>query len=196
MKRKFLNEKIVCEPELNGQQYVIGSNADNGNVIIKSNKNSELLYLDCASPGGSPIYIGMTKSRGTQEKKLPVGANDFIGGIQAYARVKEGSSIGYNYDETPLSAAIQFKVADDYVEGSSIVPTELLIALTNNEDMAIKVIIDSTGKITTVGTIQTGNLEITDQEVLANPIPSTFVKAIYNGKEYAIPLYSIQETFS
>ena len=192
MTRNFLNSKIICEPEPVGPQYILGDNVTNGNVIIKSSKNSELLYLDGACPSGSPIYIGMTKSRGTQENKLPVGPNDFIGGFQSYARVKEGSSVGYNYDETPLVAAIQFKVADHYEEGSRNVPTELLIALSNDEDMAIKVIIDSNGKITTTGSIQTGKLEITDEIVQAVPTPVTFVKAVYNGREYAIPLHLIQ----
>ena len=190
---------VICEPldiDISRQQ-VFGDSVNDGHVIIKTNTNAQLLYLDGACSGDAPLYLGITKSRGTQENKLPVEAGDMLGGLQVYARTVPGTSSGYCHQETPLSAAIQFKVDETYKKNDLAVPTELLIALSNNDGMAVKVVIDSAGNINTVGNIQTGNLCITDIPVsVTNLTPERFVQVIYNNKKYAMPMYLIQETTS
>lgn len=190
-----ISEKIIPEdldPTTFDKQHVFGDDICSGHIIIRSDKNEQMLYLDGAGMGGAPQYIGITKSRGTQLHKLPIEPNDMIGGLQVYARIKEGKSLGYNQSETPLCGGIHFKVAPSY-ENSSVVPTEFLIALTDSkEGMSIKLKVDQWGNLVTAGNIQTGKLEITDQIVSATPDPVKFVKAVYNGREYAIPLHLIQ----
>ena len=178
----MLHKKIICDhvPATGAPQHILN------NVIIRSDKNSELLYIDGACEGQTPIYLGLTKSRGTQENKLPIEQGDVLGGIQMYARVKEGNSLGYSHAETPLCGSIMFKVADNNVKS-----TELVIALSDN-DLAVKFVLDAKGNLKIAGNIETGELVITDKEVVANKVVK-FIKAIYQGKEYAIPLYSIQE---
>jgi hypothetical protein len=184
----FLNRQIICSSEdgTGTPKHIIG------NVIIRSDDNSEHLYIDGAADGGSPIYVGLTKSRGTQANKLPVGVGDILGGLQVYARVKEGDSLGYCHEETPLHGSIMFKVTD---EVSDVLSTELLIAVNSTDGLTVRVVIDSKGNLMISGNIKTGELQITDEEVIADR-PVRFVKAIYQDKEYAIPLYSIRGKLS
>ena len=184
----LLNKQIICssEPGTGLPQHIIG------NVIIRSDDNSEHLYIDGAADGGSPIYVGITKSRGSQANKLPIEPGDILGGLQVYARVKAGDSLGYCHNETPLHGSIMFRASEDTTD---VLSTELLLAVNSQDGLRVRVVLDSKGHLTVVGNIQTGNLRITDEEVVADK-PVKFVKAIYQGKEYAIPLYSIQETLS
>lgn len=180
----YLHKKIICDNVIptGAPQQILN------NVIVRSDKNSELLYIDGAAESQTPIYLGLTKSAGTQDAKLPVAAGDILGGVQMYARVKEGTSLGYNHEQTPLCGSIMFRVADDYTSG--IASTELLIALTNT-DLTVQLVLDSNGNLQVAGNVSTGELVITDEEVVADKVVK-FVKAIYQGTEYAIPLYSVQ----
>lgn len=182
-----LNFKVHAEPLPKGKMHEIGSIDENANVVIRTSENEKLLYLDGACDGDSPLYLGITKSRGSQNKKLPVCANDFLGGLQIYARSVEGSSIGYCPEETPLVAGIQFKVSN--IDSTSI-PTEMLLALSDEQGLSVKLIVDKDGNVRTTGSISTGNLTITDEEVKAGPVV-TYVKVILNGKSYALPLHLI-----
>jgi hypothetical protein len=184
----LLNKQIICssEPGTGLPQHVIG------NVIIRSDDNSEHLYIDGAADGGSPIFVGITKSRGTQSNKLPVSAGDILGGLQVYARVKAGNSLGYCHEETPLHGSIMFRASNDTAD---VLSTELLLAVNSQEGLQVKLVLDSYGHLNVSGNIKTGELRITDEEVVADT-PVKFVKAIYQDKEYAIPLYSIQEKLS
>jgi hypothetical protein len=184
----LLNKQIICSSEEGTglPKHIIG------NVIVRSDDNSEHLYIDGAADGGSPIYIGITKSRGTQENKLPVSAGDILGGLQVYARIKAGDSLGYCHEETPLHGSIMFRVSD---EVSDVLSTELLLAVNSPSGLTVRLILDSKGNLNVAGNIQTGNLTITDEEVIGGDLIK-FVKAIFQGTEYAIPMYSIQETLS
>ena len=190
----LLNIKIVCEPEEGTEAafQTFGSDFTSGKVVIRSSDNSELLYIDGACDGGSPIYLGLTKSRGTQHVKLPVEAGDILGGVQVYGRTKEGNSLGYCHDETPLSGSIMFKVSEGYKSGSPNIPTELLIVAGTDQGLQIKVIVDSKGTLKVAGNIETGKLTITDEIVRPNGyVPIRYVKAIHDGRSYALPLYQI-----
>lgn len=188
----LLNIKIVCHPESGtlSPKYVFGNDETSGNVIIRSSDNSELFYIDGACDGSGPVYIGLTKSRGNQKNKLPVESGDVLAGLQVYGRVKPGSSLGYEHEETPLCGSIMFKVSEGYVTGSSNIPTELLIVTGNIESLQIKLIIDSSGNLKVAGNIETGNLIITDELIdLKSPSLEKFIKVFYNGEQYAVPLY-------
>lgn len=186
-----LNFNVDIEPLEKGKISQIGNDIDNANLVIRSSENEKLLYLDGACDGDAPLYLGITKSRGTQSNKLPVHQNDFLGGLQIYARTKKGNSLGYSPDETPLVAGIQFKISDVESLGS---PTEMLVGLSDHKGMKIKLIVDMHGNLKVTGNVSLGNLTITDEEVSASDTLDKFVKVFYNGKEYAIPLYSIRET--
>lgn len=190
---------VICDPvdiDISNQR-IFGDEQDDGHLIVKTNTNAQLMYLDGACSGDSPLYLGITKSRGNQSNKLPVEAGDMLGGLQIYARRVPGNSSGYCQHETPLSAALQFRVGDSYKQNDPSLPTELLIALGNNDVMSVKIVVDSDGTINTVGNIQTGNLCITDNEVVVtNFTPVRFVQVALDGKKYAMPLYLIQETQS
>jgi hypothetical protein len=185
---KLLNTLITCDVEPGtSTPYHFLSNA-----IVQSNDNSELIYIDGAFDGGSPIYIGLTKSRGNQQNKLPVESGDVLGGLQVYGRIKSGKSLGYNHLETPLCGSIMFKVADNYQTGNKSIPTELMIVVGNEKSLEIKIVVDSKGNLKIAGNIETGNLTITDEAVVpSNPIPTKYVKTIYQGVSYALPLYQI-----
>jgi hypothetical protein len=185
----YLNYKIICEPEINEEPLqVFGDNTVNGNVIVRSSNNSQTLYIDGAGQGEWPIYVGVTKSRGTQENKLPVEADDILGGLQVYARVKQGSSLGYSAEETPLIGGVIFKV------GSTLGSSELLLAVATDNKLTVKVVLDSVGNLKVAGNIETGALRITDELVNSSGNPVKFVKVYYEGTAYAMPVYSIQET--
>lgn len=181
----LLNKEIVCGPE---QSFAPLKVFSEGNVIVQSSDNSQTLYIDGAGEGGWPIYIGVTKSRGTQENKLPVEANDVLGGLQVYARVKQGNSLGYSAKETPLIGSAIFKV------GATLGSSELLLAVADDNKLTIKVVLDSSGNLKVAGNIETGVLCVTDELVNASGNPVKFVKVYHNGNAYAMPIYSIQET--
>ena len=181
----LLNKEIVCGPEQSFEPLHIFSE---GNVIVQSSDNSQTLYVDGAGEGDWPIYIGVTKSRGTQENKLPVETNDILGGLQIYARIKQGSSLGYSTEETPLIGSAIFKV------GSTLGSSELLLAVANDHTLKVKVVLDSAGNLKVAGNIETGSLCITDEIVNASGNAVKFVKVYHNGDVYAMPIYSIQET--
>ena len=190
-----ISEKIIPESIYSDEfdkQHVFGDSTNSGHVVIRTSKNEQLFYLDYAGLGGAPLYVGLTKSRGNQSNKLPVGADDMIGGLQVYARTTPGDSLGYCQEETPLAGGLHFKVASSY-NGGNLVNTEFLLALTNNDGLAIKLKVDSEGNLTTAGNVTSGDLTITDQEVVAMHRPEKFVKAILNGIEYAIALHPILE---
>lgn len=185
----YLNYKIICEPEINEEPLqVFGDNTVSGNVVVRSSNNSQTLYIDGAGQGECPIYVGVTKSRGTQENKLPVEADDILGGLQVYARVKQGSSLGYSAEETPLIGSAIFKV------GSTLGSSELILAVANDNQLTVRVVLDSAGNLKVAGNIETGALCITDELVNASGNPVKFVKVYYEGTAYAMPIYSIQET--
>jgi hypothetical protein len=181
----LLNNEIVCGPEQSFDPLQI---FNEGNVIVQSSDNSQTLYIDGAGESGWPIYVGVTKSRGTQENKLPVEANDILGGLQVYARIKQGSSLGYSAEETPLIGSAIFKV------GSSLGSSELLLAVANDNKLKIKVVLDSEGNLKIAGNIETGALCITDELVAASGDAVKFVKVYHQGNAYAMPIYSIRET--
>jgi hypothetical protein len=190
-----ISDKVIPDiinPSEFDKQQVFGDNTSSGHVIIRTSKNEQLLYLDYAGIGGAPLYIGLTKSRGDQINKLPIGADDMIGGLQVYARTTPGNSLGYCQEETPLAGGLHFKVSSDYC-GTGSVPTEFLLALTNTDGMSIKLKVDAEGNLQTAGNITSGNLTITDQEVIGMHLPTKFVKAILAGVEYAIALHPILE---
>ena len=180
----LLNNKIVCGPEQSFKPLHV---FDEGNVIVQSSDNSQTLYIDGAGEGGWPIYIGVTKSRGTQANKLPVDANDILGGLQVYARVKQGSSLGYSAEETPLIGSAIFKV------GATLGSSELLLAVANDNELTVRVVLDSSGNLKVAGNIETGALCVTDEIVNASGNPVKFVKVYHNGHAYAMPIYSTQE---
>lgn len=182
-----LNFKVTAETLPNSKIHEIGNAFENANVVIRTSENEKLLYLDGACEGDAPLYLGITKSRGSQNKKLPVQTNDFLGGLQIYARATEGSSIGYCPEETPLVAGIQFKVSN--IETASI-PTEMLLALSDEQGLSVKLIVDKDGNLRTTGSLSAGNLTITDEEVNAGAVV-TYVKVIFNNKNYALPLHLI-----
>lgn len=181
----FLNRQITCGPEL----PIGDTQSIEKNTVLRSSNNSQTLYIDGAGEGDWPIYLGITKSRGTQESKLPLEKNDIIGGLQVYSRIKEGDSLGYSYEETPLSGSLIFKVSE-----SNSRSTELLIAVLEDDALKVRVVLDSSGNLKVAGTISLGDLTITDQLVEAGDTAVKFVKAIFNNQEYAIPLYPIQGT--
>jgi hypothetical protein len=183
-----LNFNVEIEPLTQGKILSVGSDFENANVVIRSSENEKLLYIDGACEGDAPLFLGITKSRGTQEKKLPVQSNDFLGGIHIYARKEEGSGLGYCPNETPLVAGIQFKVSNNTSSG---IPTEMLLALSDESGMSVKLIVDKNGNLRTTGSLSTGTLTITDETIEGETI-QTFVRATYNGRQYAIPLYSIR----
>jgi len=190
----WLNVKIVCKDEEGTTTVpnIIGDDISSGKLIIRSSNNSELCYIDGACGGDSPIFIGLTKSRGSQSKKLPIEAGDILAGLQVYGRTKSGKSLGYNHNETPLCGSIMFKVANNYQTGLPNIPTELLIVTGNNDNLEIKLIVDSKGNLKISGNMEIGELIITDKEV--TPIlgnPKKFVKIIYNNIEYGMPLYQL-----
>lgn len=190
-----ISDKVIpdsIDPAEYDKQHVFGDSTNSGHVIIRTSKNEQLLYLDYAGVGGAPLYVGLTKSRGDQGNKLPVGADDMIGGLQVYARTSPGNSLGYCQEETPLAGGLHFKVTKNY-NGTGPVPTEFLLALTNSNGMSIKLKVDAEGNLQTAGTIASGNLTITDQEVVSMHLPTKFVKAILDGVEYAIALHPILE---
>ena len=160
----LLNKQIVCGPEQSFHPLKVFSE---GNVIVQSSDNSQTLYIDSAGEADWPAYVGVTKSRGTQENKLPVEANDILGGLQVYARIKQGSSLG---------------------------SSELLLAVANDNKLKVKVVLDSAGNLKVAGNIETGALCITDELVNSSGNPIKFVKVYYEGSAYAMPIYSIQET--
>ena len=188
-----ISDKIIPEPldpSTFDKQTVFGDFSNSGHVIIKTSKNEQLFYLDYAGDSGAPLYVGLTKSRGDQTTKLPVQADDMIGGLQVYARTRKGSSLGYCQEETPLSGGLHFKVSNSYT-GVGPVTTEFLLGLTDTEGMSIKLKVDSLGNLITEGSIQTGSLEITDQTVNASNCPVRYVKARLDGVDYAIALHPI-----
>jgi hypothetical protein len=190
----LLNMKIICKDEdgTNSSPNFFGNEKVNGKVVIRSSDNSELFYIDGACTGDSPIYVGLTKSRGTQDKKLPVESGDILGGLQVYGRIKSGESLGYNHSETPLCGSIMFKVAENYETGSKNIPTDLLIVTGNTDNLHIKLIIDSNGTLKLTNNIELGELVITDKEVHPiDNIPKKYVKVIYKGSNYGIPLYQL-----
>lgn len=190
-----LGTKIICDSltgllrdPING----FGDENINSNVVIRTSQNEQLFYLDGACGGLDPIFIGLTKSRGDQKNKLPIQNNDMLGGLQVYGRIKKGNSLGYNLEETPLTGAIQFKVSDYYDNKSNIIPSELLIALSDQNEMSIKLILDSNGNLKISGNLQTGKLCITDIEISnIKKKKIKFVKVIYDDIEYALPLYHL-----
>jgi hypothetical protein len=188
-----ISEPVIpdpIDPNTFDKPTVFGDSDTSGHVIVKSSKNEQLFYLDYAGIGGAPLFVGLTKSRGDQSNKLPVESGDMIGGLQVYARTKPGSSLGYCQEETPLCGGIHFRVEDSYI-GSGPVTTEFLLALTNTDGMSIKLKVDSSGNLIAEGTIQTGNLEISDEEVFAANNPIRYVKARLDGVDYAIALHPI-----
>ena len=181
----LLNNEIVCGPEQSFDPLQVFKE---GNVIVQSSDNSQTLYLDGAGESGWPTYVGVTKSRGTQQNKLPVEANDVLGGLQVYARVKQGSSLGYSAEETPLIGSAIFKV------GGTLGSSELLLAVANDNKLTVKVVLDSVGNLKVAGNIETGALCITDELVTASGNAVKFVKVYHGGIAYAMPIYAIQET--
>lgn len=185
---QLLNKPIMCDVErgTSTPQHTLS------NVIIQGSDNSELIYIDGAFDGGSPIYLGLTKSRGNRQNKLPVEAGDVLGGFQVYGRIKSGNSAGYDHLETPLCGSVMFKVGNDYQLGDKSIPTELMIVVGNKKSLEIKIVVDSNGNLKVAGNIETGNLTITDETVVpSNSIPTKYVKTIYQGVSYALPLYQI-----
>lgn len=185
---KFLNREIICNSEESTKiTDSFGDDNVNANIVVRSSDNSQTLYIDGAGEGGWPVYIGVTKSRGSQKNKLPIKPNDIIGGLQVYSRIKKGQSLGYDHAETPLTGSIIFKAGD------SINDSELLIAVKENDHLKVKLILDSKGNLGIAGNIATGNLIITDAiTVPKNHVPVKHIKVIHDGIEYAMPLYSIQ----
>ena len=181
----LLNKQIVCGPEQSFHPLKVFSE---GNVIVRSSDNSQTLYIDSAGEADWPAYVGVTKSRGTQENKLPVEANDILGGLQVYARIKQGASLGYSAEETPLIGSAIFKV------GSTLGSSELLLAVANDNKLKVKVVLDSAGNLKVAGNIEAGALCITDELVTSSGNPIKFVKVYHEGVAYAMPIYSIQET--
>lgn len=185
-----LNFNVVIEDiDLTSvKQNQIGNINENSNLVIRTSSNEQLIYLDGACDGDAPLYLGIVKSRGSQKEKLPVEANDFLGGLQIYARKEPGSSLGYHAKQTPLVAGIQFKIAKEKESG---LPTDMLIALSDENGMSVKLIVDQHGNLKTTGDISSGKLTITDNEVVGNKI-KRFVRVNYDGNDYALPLYSIR----
>lgn len=191
----ILNQKIICHPipeEVMHPKTVLGDDTANAHVILRSSENEQLLYLDGAC-GPEPIFIGITKSRGSQEDKLPVCPGDMLGGLQVYARTVPGKSLGYDHNQTPLTSAIQFKVGNNY-NGENIVPSEMLIGLTDNEGMSVKLVLDSEGNLAVSKSITFGELTVTDIEVPISNIDTQSEKHIlvnFFGEDYAMVLKKI-----
>lgn len=191
----LLNIKIVCKPEegTSAPIHSFGDDFTSGKVVVRASDNSELLYVDGACDGGSPVYVGITKSRGEQYNKLPVEAGDILGGLQVYGRTQSGKSLGYNHNETPLCGSIMFKVAESYTTGSPNIPTELLVVL-GDPDTQIKLKVDSNGTLKLAGNIEVGNLTITDEVVKPiGYVPIKYVRVIHDRNNYALPLYQIND---
>ena len=190
-----INDKIICEaidPSTMSKQRIFGDTENNGHIIIRASENEQLLYLDGAC-GNEPIFLGFTKSRGSQAEKLPVEPGDFVGGIQVYARTIQGNSLGYKHEEAPLAGGLHFKVSDRY-SGRGPVPTELLVALTNTDGMAIKLILDSAGNLQLSGNIKLGDLTITDTEVPVEDVSDTkkYFLVYHKGIKYAMTAFEIK----
>lgn len=191
----MLNQKIICHPvpeEIMHPKTVIGDDTTNAHMVLRSSENEQLLYLDGAC-GSEPIFIGITKSRGSQENKLPVCSGDMLGGLQVYARTVPGNSLGYDHNQTPLTSAIQFRVDNNY-NGENIVPSEMLIGLTDNEGMSVKLVLDSKGNLSVSKSITFGELTVTDVEVPASNIDPQSEKHIlvkFAGEDYAMVLKKI-----
>jgi hypothetical protein len=190
-----VNDKVICSPipvDSMSQQQVFGSNYSNAHLIVRSSVNEELLYLDGAC-GPEPIFMGITKSRGTQDNKLPVEAGDFLGGIQLYARKIPGASLGYRHEQTPLVGAIQFKVNDDYCLGEEVL-TDLLIGLTAADGMSIKLKVDYRGNLIVASNITLGDLTLTDKTLSADVVDQNsrvYIKVTHNGIDYAMPMFKL-----
>lgn len=189
----LLNFKLECDDIAHLPKDPInqvGDETTSSQFMVRSSKNEQVMYIDGAFP--DPLFLGFVKSRGDQSNKQPVEANDFLGGIQAYGRIVPGDSLGYCAAEYPLAASLMFKVADYYNKESTVVPTELVVALTNEEDMRVKLIFDSHGSLKITGDVHTGDLTITDEVVEnVNKEEVKYVKVMHDGKEYAMPLYAI-----
>lgn len=184
----ILNYRITCGPEVAvAPLHVLGDETQDAGVILRSSNNSQTLYLDGAGQSDWPTYLGITKSRGTQEHKEPIEPNDIIGGLQVYARTKAGTSLGYDHSETPLSGSIIFKAGDN------INSSELLVAVKNDDVLAVKLVLDSRGNLKVAGNISTGDLVITDESAdVVNTDAVKYIKVFHNGAAYAMPLYLIR----
>ena len=66
----------------------------------------------------------------------------------------------------------------------------MLLALSDEQGLSVKLIVDKDGNLRTTGSLSTGNLTITDEEVNAGAVV-TYVKVIFNNKNYALPLHLI-----
>jgi hypothetical protein len=190
----LLNMKIICKDEdgSSTKHTIFGNDKSNGKVVIRSNDNSELFYIDGACTGDSPLYVGLIKSRGNQSQKLPIESGDILGGLQVYGRIKPGESLGYNHNETPLCGSIMFKVSNEYQKGSNNILTELMFATGNANNLQIKLILDSNGNLKIDGNIEIGDLIITDEEVKPIDVnPKKYIKIMYKDKIYGMPLYQI-----
>ena len=185
--------KVICDsidPNEMDEQKVFGTEETNSHLILRSSANEQLLYLDGATGGNEPIFIGLSKSRGDQTNKLPVEPGDTLGGLQVYGRTKPGDSLGYCHDESPLTGAIQFFVSDDY-DKSGAVSSELVVALSDNQDMSVKLKVDSKGNLITQGNITSGQLTVTDNVIENVGAIEKYIEVYHNGKRYAMPLYWI-----
>jgi len=165
----------------------IGDEFTDSNLVIRSTYNEKLIYLDGTGQEGAPIYLGIVKSQGTQKEKLPVTTNNILGGLQVYARSKAGKSLGYCPEETPLVGSIIFATG----EVKEKIPTSLMIALTDNSSMKVKLILDENGNLKTTGNISSGKLTITDTVVKTTNKIKKYIKVLHDKKEYALPLYEI-----
>jgi hypothetical protein len=192
-----VGSKIVCHPiadDKMDKQTVLGNEESNGHVIIRSSENEQLLYLDGAC-GHEPIFLGITKSRGTQSNKLPVESGDFLGGVQVYARKVPGDSLGYKHEQTPLVGAFQFKVAESYEKGKEVL-SEFIIGLTDDTGMSVKLKVDHFGNLIIANNITLGDLTITSEEVSSSRVSQEikkYIKVLHMDVEYALPLHEINE---
>jgi len=89
-----------------------------------------------------------------------------------------------------LNGAIQFFVSKDYNKQGAVA-NEMVIALSNNTDMSIKLKLDSNGNLITQGNITSGNLKITDTVVNEVGPIEKYVQVELDGNKYAMPLYRI-----
>ena len=185
--------KVVCDsidPNEMDSQNIFGDEASNAHLVLRSSANEQLLYLDGATGGNEPIFVGLSKSRGDQTNKLPVEPGDALGGLQVYGRTKSGTSLGYCHDESPLTGAIQFFVSDDY-DKSGTVSSDLIVALSDNQGMSVKLKVDSKGNLITQGNITSGVLTVTDTITENVGTIEKFIEVYHEGKKYAMPLYWI-----
>lgn len=192
-----VGDKIICHPipgNVMDKKLVFGDTESNGHVVIRSSENEQLLYLDGACDS-EPIFIGLSKSRGTQSNKLPVEADDFLGGVQVYARTIPGNSLGYNHEQSPLVGAIQFKVANNYTDGGQVL-SEFIIGLTDKTGMSVKLKLDQLGNLIIANNLCLKNLTITDEIVSNDNVNldnKRFFKVKHEGVDYAVPLYEIKK---